>query len=53
MIWILRNGMVYINESKIVECCDIEEMGFMDLFVDVMFVRIVLGYDIEGRVMIV
>lgn len=30
-----------------------EEIGLMDRFVDVVFVRIVLGYDKYGRVMIV
>lgn len=53
VIWILRNGTVYINESKTAECRDTEETGSMDLFADVMSARTALGHDIEGRVMIV
>ena len=53
VIWILRNGMVYIDESKTAECRDTEETGSMDLFADVMSARTALGHDIEGRVMIV
>lgn len=53
VIWLLWNGLIFVDESKKVECCDMEEIGLMDRFVDVVFVRIVLGYDKYGRVMIV
>lgn len=53
VIWILRNGAIYVNESKTAECRDTEETGSMDVFADVLSARTALGHDKEGRVMIV
>lgn len=53
VIWILRNGSIYVNESKEAECRDTEETGSMDLFADVLSARTALGHDEQGRVMIV
>ena len=53
VIWILRDGSIYVNESKIAECRDHEETGSMDVFADVMSARTALGHDKHGRVMIV
>lgn len=53
VIWILRNGSIYINESKKAECRETEETGSMDLFADVLSARTALGHDKQGRVMFV
>lgn len=53
VIWILRNGSIYVDESKKAECRDTEETGSMDLFADVVSARTALGHDKHGRIMIV
>ena len=53
VIWLLRNGSIYVDESKKAECRDTEETGSMDLFADVVSARTALGHDKHGRVMIV
>lgn len=53
VIWILRNGSIYVNESKKAECRDTQETGTMDLFANVLSARTALGHDKEGRVVIV
>lgn len=53
VIWLLRNGSSYVDESKKAECRDVEETGSMDLFADVVSARTALGHDKHGRVMIV
>lgn len=53
VFWILRNGTMYINESKKAECRETEETGSLDLFADVLSARTALGHDKQGRVVIV
>ena len=53
VIWLIRNGSIYVDESKKAECRETEETGSMDLFADVMSARTALGHDKNGRVMIV
>ncbi|XP_068721629.1 N-acetylglucosamine-1-phosphodiester alpha-N-acetylglucosaminidase-like [Montipora capricornis] len=52
VVWLLRNGASYVNESKKAECRDTEETGTMDVFAGVLSARTALGHDNEGRVMI-
>ena len=53
VIWIVRNGTIYVNESKKAECRTTEETGSMDLFASVMSARTAVGHDEQGRVVIV
>lgn len=53
VIWLLRNGSIFVDESKKAECRDTEETGSMDRFADVVSARTALGHDKYGRVMIV
>lgn len=53
VVWLLRNGTSYVNESKKAECRDTEETGTMDLFASVLSARTALGHDKNGRVMMV
>ena len=53
VVWLLRNGSSYVNESKKAECRDTEETGSMDLFAGVVSARSALGHDNKGRVMMV
>ena len=53
VIWILRNGKLYINESIEAECKDTEETGTLQEFANVMSGRTAVGHDKSGRVIIV
>ena len=53
VIWLIRNGSIYVDESKKAECRETEETGSMDVFADVMSARTALGHDKHGRVIIV
>ena len=50
VIWLVRNGTNYVNESKFIECSEHEDTGKMDTFVDVLSARSAIGHDSEGRV---
>ena len=53
VVWLLRNGTSYVDESKKAECRDTEETGSMDVFASVLSARTALGHDEKGRVMLV
>ncbi|XP_002730653.1 N-acetylglucosamine-1-phosphodiester alpha-N-acetylglucosaminidase-like [Saccoglossus kowalevskii] len=53
VIWILKDGEVFINTSKEIECEDMQETGEMDYFVDVLSARAAVGHDKEGRLIMV
>lgn len=49
VLWLVRNGTNYVNESKKLECATHEDTGRMDTFVDVVSARSALGHDADGR----
>lgn len=49
VLWLVRNGTNYVNESKKLECTTHEDTGRMDTFVDVVSARSALGHDAQGR----
>ena len=53
VVWLVRNGTNYVNESKRMECADHEDTGRMDTFVDVVSARTALGHDAQGRLVMV
>lgn len=53
VVWLLRNGQVYVDESKKAECRETEETGSMDLFANVVSARTAIGHDSRGRVVLV
>ncbi len=53
VIWILRNGSLYVKESIKAECRDTEETGTLKKFADVLSGRTAVGHDKNGRVVIV
>ncbi|XP_032827150.2 N-acetylglucosamine-1-phosphodiester alpha-N-acetylglucosaminidase isoform X2 [Petromyzon marinus] len=53
VVWLLRNGSIYINESRVVECGDTQETGTFDRFISVVSARTAVGHDREGRVVLV
>ncbi|MGH0159123.1 UNVERIFIED_CONTAM: hypothetical protein FKN15_071873 [Acipenser sinensis] len=48
VVWLLRNGNIYINESKAAECEKTQETGTFDTFVNVVSARTAVGHDKEG-----
>lgn len=51
VIWLLRDGKVYIEESLKAECDKSQETGALRHFVDVVSARTAVGHDAAGRVM--
>nr|XP_015213041.1 PREDICTED: N-acetylglucosamine-1-phosphodiester alpha-N-acetylglucosaminidase [Lepisosteus oculatus] len=52
VVWLLRNGEVYINESKIAECEKTQETGTFDTFINVVSARTAVGHDKNGRLVL-
>lgn len=53
VIWLVRNGTNYVNESMQLECASHQETGKMATFVNVLSARTAIGHDQKGRVVIV
>ena len=52
IVWLVRNGTNFVNESKKLECESHEGTGRMDTFVDVLSARTALGHDAQGRLVL-
>ncbi|XP_078480605.1 LOW QUALITY PROTEIN: N-acetylglucosamine-1-phosphodiester alpha-N-acetylglucosaminidase-like, partial [Lampetra planeri] len=52
VIWLLRNGEVYINQSLRVECDKMVDMEVFQNFVDVQSGRTAVGHDAKGNVIL-
>ncbi|XP_070692131.1 N-acetylglucosamine-1-phosphodiester alpha-N-acetylglucosaminidase [Pempheris klunzingeri] len=52
VVWLLRNGEVYINQSLAAECDKTQETGQFRTFVDVVSARTAVGHDAEGRLIL-
>lgn len=53
VVWLLRDGEVYINYSLQAECDKTQETGAFRYFVDVISARTAVGHDAAGRVVLV
>ena len=49
VIWLVRNGTNYVNESMQLESSEHEGTGKMETFVNVVSARTAVGYDMRGR----
>lgn len=49
IVWLVRNGTNYVNESKFLECSENEDTGAMETFVSVLSARTAIGYDKDGK----
>lgn len=49
VIWLVRNGTNYVNESIHLECASHEDTGNMKTFASVVSARTALGHDDQGR----
>ncbi|KAM6910718.1 N-acetylglucosamine-1-phosphodiester alpha-N-acetylglucosaminidase [Xenentodon cancila] len=52
VIWLLRNGEIYINQSLEAECGKVQETGSLRFFVDVVSARTAVGHDAEGKLIL-
>ena len=52
VVWLVRNGTNFVNESKRMECAEHEDTGRMDTFVEVVSARSALGHDAQGRLVV-
>uniref|UniRef100_UPI00398E4726 N-acetylglucosamine-1-phosphodiester alpha-N-acetylglucosaminidase isoform X2 n=1 Tax=Pristiophorus japonicus TaxID=55135 RepID=UPI00398E4726 len=52
VIWLLRNGTIYINESQSAECSKTQETGSFERFVNVVSARTAIGHDKYGRLIL-
>eukprot|EP00057_Strongylocentrotus_purpuratus_P012761 XP_011667235.1 PREDICTED: uncharacterized protein LOC752960 [Strongylocentrotus purpuratus] len=50
--WLLRDGEIYVEESKKAECGDTEEASSVDLFFNMLSARVAVGSDEKGRLVI-
>ncbi|XP_016016649.1 N-acetylglucosamine-1-phosphodiester alpha-N-acetylglucosaminidase isoform X2 [Rousettus aegyptiacus] len=49
VVWLIRNGSVYINESQAAECEETQETGSFSKFVNVISARTAVGHDRKGQ----
>uniref|UniRef100_H3D611 N-acetylglucosamine-1-phosphodiester alpha-N-acetylglucosaminidase n=1 Tax=Tetraodon nigroviridis TaxID=99883 RepID=H3D611_TETNG len=52
VVWLLRNGQVYVNQSLTAECDKTQETGHFRTFVEVVSARTAVGHDAEGRLVL-
>ncbi|KAK0141080.1 N-acetylglucosamine-1-phosphodiester alpha-N-acetylglucosaminidase [Merluccius polli] len=52
VVWLLRKGQVYINQSLQAECDKTQETGALRTFVDILSARAAVGHDADGNVVL-
>ncbi|XP_048188667.1 N-acetylglucosamine-1-phosphodiester alpha-N-acetylglucosaminidase [Perognathus longimembris pacificus] len=52
VVWLIRNGSIYINESQAAECDETQETGSFSKFVNVMSARTAIGHDRQGQLVL-
>ncbi|KAL4617104.1 N-acetylglucosamine-1-phosphodiester alpha-N-acetylglucosaminidase isoform X1 [Arapaima gigas] len=52
VVWLLRNGEVYVKESMEVECNETQKTGTFGTFVKVISARTAVGHDRRGRLVL-
>ncbi|XP_067094991.1 N-acetylglucosamine-1-phosphodiester alpha-N-acetylglucosaminidase [Osmerus mordax] len=52
VVWLLRDGQIYINQSIEAECDKTQETGSFRRFVDVVSARTAVGHDAEGNLIL-
>ncbi|XP_077172614.1 N-acetylglucosamine-1-phosphodiester alpha-N-acetylglucosaminidase isoform X2 [Paroedura picta] len=53
VVWLLRDGEVYVNQSRAVECSETQKTGTFDTFINTLSARTAVGHDREGRLVLV
>lgn len=52
VLWLVRNGTNYVNESMSLECATHQDTGKMSTFVEVLSARTAIGHDRQGRIVV-
>ncbi|XP_052052362.1 N-acetylglucosamine-1-phosphodiester alpha-N-acetylglucosaminidase isoform X3 [Apodemus sylvaticus] len=52
VVWLIRNGSIYINESQATECDKTQETGSFSKFVNVISARTAVGHDRKGQLIL-
>nr|XP_033777408.1 N-acetylglucosamine-1-phosphodiester alpha-N-acetylglucosaminidase [Geotrypetes seraphini] len=52
VVWLLRNGEVYIQQSKEVECDKTQTTGTFEQFIKLISARTAVGHDRDGRLIL-
>ncbi|KAJ7305715.1 hypothetical protein JRQ81_010081 [Phrynocephalus forsythii] len=52
VVWLLREGEVYVNQSWAVECDETQKTGTFDRFINTMSARTAVGHDGQGRLIL-
>ncbi|XP_061847920.1 N-acetylglucosamine-1-phosphodiester alpha-N-acetylglucosaminidase, partial [Colius striatus] len=53
VVWLLRDGEVYINQSRVAECDQVQTTGTFDKFINVISARTAVGHDSQGQLVLV
>ena len=53
VVWLVRDGVNYVQQSRSVEYAGVEETGSLDLFTAVLAARSAVGFDKDGVVYLV
>lgn len=53
VVWLVRNGTSFVNESAVLESASHEETGSMEEFINVVSARTAIGHDADGNAMFV
>ncbi|KAM7091140.1 N-acetylglucosamine-1-phosphodiester alpha-N-acetylglucosaminidase isoform 1-T2 [Ciconia maguari] len=53
VVWLLRDGEVYINQSQMAECGEIQTTGTFNKFINVISARTAVGHDSQGQLVLV
>ena len=52
VVWLVRNGSNFVNESKMLECDENQKTGKMQTFIDVVSARTAIGHTKDGKLVI-
>ncbi|XP_036266550.1 N-acetylglucosamine-1-phosphodiester alpha-N-acetylglucosaminidase isoform X2 [Pipistrellus kuhlii] len=52
VVWLIRNGSIYINESQATECDETQETGSFSKFINVISARTAVGHDRKGQLVL-
>ncbi|XP_075022163.1 N-acetylglucosamine-1-phosphodiester alpha-N-acetylglucosaminidase [Calonectris borealis] len=53
VVWLLRDGEVYVSQSQMAECGEIQTTGTFDKFINVVSARTAVGHDSQGQLVLV
>ncbi|XP_037239254.1 N-acetylglucosamine-1-phosphodiester alpha-N-acetylglucosaminidase isoform X1 [Falco rusticolus] len=53
VVWLLRNGEVYVSQSQMAECGETQTTGTFEKFINVISARTAVGHDSQGHLVLV